>query len=218
MAEIPAVLLTLLFPPVCLGCGLLLRSGAPASLPLCLRCEAEHLPLPPPEGPPPEIAAVHAYGGPLLRALARLKFHGQVAWAGPLGAVLASSPVLREPWDAIVPVPLHRDRLRRRGFNQAALLAHHARRRLPAPRPPLRPGWLVRVRATPEQHRLPAAARHDNLRDAFVAPRPERVAGRRVLLVDDVTTTGATLRAARGALCSAGAAQVGALALLRTLA
>jgi len=213
------VLLDLLFPPVCLGCGLLLRAKAPVHLPLCLSCGLEHEPLPPEARHHQGIWAIHAYGGPLLRALTRLKFQRQTAWAGPLGATLSASPVLDDPrWDAIVPVPLHPSRLRERGFNQSVLLARHARRYLARRGPPLRPGWLSRVRATAPQHLLPAADRHQNLRGAFAARQPASVAGRRILLVDDVTTTGATLAAAQQALRAAGAAEVGALALLRALA
>jgi ComF family protein len=212
------MLLALVFPPVCPGCGLLLRPAVPPTLPLCLRCAREHVVLPPDATLRDGIWAVHAYAGPLLRALARLKFHRQPAWAGPLGAVLSASPVLHHGWDALVPVPLHPARLRERGYNQAVLLARFARRRLPSPRPPLEPSWLVRSRATAPQHRLPAAQRRQNLHGAFAVPRPALVRGRRVLLVDDVTTTGATLLAARTALMAAGAAEVGALALLRTLA
>jgi ComF family protein len=212
------MLLSLLFPPVCPGCGLLLRAGVCPTLPLCRGCAREHVMLPPDAIERDAIWAVHAYAGPLLRALARLKFHGQPAWAGPLGAVLSASPVLLRGWDALIPVPLHPARLRERGYNQAALLARFARRCLPSPRPPLRPGWLVRPRATAPQHRLPAADRRENLRGAFAVPRPALVQGGRVLLIDDVTTTGATLAAARTALQTAGAAEVGALALLRTLA
>jgi ComF family protein len=218
------MLLSLFFPPVCLGCGLLLRRDAPPTLPLCRACARAHVCLPPHAILQGGIWAVHAYAGPLLRALARLKFHGQPAWAGPLGAVLSTSPVLAHGWDAIVPVPLHPARLRQRGYNQAALLCRFARGHLGhlghlgSPRPPLRAGWLVRLRATATQHRLPAADRRENLRGAFTVPSPARVRGRRVLVVDDVTTTGATLDAARDALAAAGAAEVGALALLRTLA
>lgn len=212
------MLLSLLFPPVCLGCGVLLRREASPTLPLCRGCAREHVPLPPAAVVQGDIWAVHAYAGPLLRALGRLKFHGQPAWAGPLGAVLSTSPVLRRPWDAIIPVPLHPSRLRSRGYNQAALLCRFARGWLPSPRPPLWPRGLARPRATAPQHRLPAAERRDNLRGAFTVPRPALVRGRRVLVVDDVTTTGATLCAARQALVAAGAAEVGALALLRTLA
>lgn len=212
------VLLSLLFPPVCLGCGLLLRRGASTTLPLCLDCTAEHEPLPPDRTVCDRIAAVHAYGGPLLRALHRLKFHGQPAWAGPLGATLAASPTLRQGWDAVVPIPLHPRRLRERGYNQAALLARHARRQQGRPRPAIRPRWLARIRCTAAQHRLPAEARQANLHGAFAVRCPSDVRGHRILLIDDVTTTGATFRAAREALYAAGAAEVGALALLRTLA
>lgn len=218
MDEIHGVPWPLLFPPVCVGCGLLLRPDAPASVPLCRHCELDHVPLPPELRHQSGITAVHGYGGPVLAALLRLKFHGQTAWAGPLGRVLAHSPVLTRGWDAVVPVPLHRARLRARGFNQAVLLARHARHAVSRPRPPVRAGWLVRVRDTPAQHHLPAPARLQNLRGAFAVPHPSRVAGKRLLLVDDVTTTGATLHAAMGALEAAGAASVGALALLRTLA
>ena len=214
----PAMLLSLLFPPVCLGCGLLLRREASPTLPLCRGCAREHVTLPPDAVVQDDIWAVHAYAGPLLRALARLKFHGQPAWAGPLGTVLSTSPVLRQGWDAIVPVPLHPARVRQRGYNQSLLLARFARARLPSPRPPLRHGLLARPHATMPQHRLPASERHENLRGAFSVPRPALVRGRRLLVLDDVTTTGATLRAARQALAAAGAAEVGALALLRTLA
>lgn len=220
-ADKAAVLLRMLFPPTCLGCGLLLRAHAPDDLPLCRRCALDHIPLPPWARHQDGIGALHGYGGPLLSALSKLKFHGQTAFAGPLGATLAASPLLHASWDAVVPVPLHPSRYRQRGYNQSALLARHAVRELPhAPhvRPRVRPRWLARIRATSPQHRLPAASRRDNVQGAFAVPRPADVAGRKILLVDDVTTTGATLAAARTALRHAGAATVGALALLRALA
>jgi len=77
---------------------------------------------------------------------------------------------------------------------------------------------LRRRRATPPQTDLSLTRRLENVRGAFVAPEPEKAEGRRILVVDDVTTTGATLRACVAALEEAGASEVGALALLRTLA
>lgn len=114
-------------------------------------------------------------------------------------------------WDALVPVPLHWSRRWRRGFNQAEVLARAVGRRhgLSVQRRLLR-----RVRATPPQHG-DAGSRRRNLRDAFAVPCIERCAGSRLLLIDDVFTTGATANACAAALRSAGAAAVGVLTLAR---
>ena len=214
-------MLDLLFPPVCLGCRRLLR-GDPA-LPLCSLCLAEHEPLPPAQRRVDGVEAVHAYAGPLACAVAALKFDGQLELAGPLGRLLAGAELLARPWDAVVPVPLHPWRALLRGYNQAALLArwalHHRLDHRPGPgisAAPLRPRLLRRVRATAPQTAQDAAARRDNLRGAFVgAPA---AADRRILVIDDVTTTGATLAACLAALRAAGAREVAGLALLRALA
>lgn len=209
--------LDLLFPPICVGCGVLLHERTQPDTPLCGRCGLDHQPLPPWARLRHGVSAVHGYDGPLRRALHRLKFRGEVAWAGPLGASLATSPRWHDPWHAVVPIPLHPERQAKRGYNQSALLARHAAHHHRVHGPPLRPQWLRRQKATEPQHRLPAAERPSNVHQAFVVPQPRKVAGRRVLLVDDVTTTGATLAAARTALLAAGATQVGALALFRAL-
>ena len=113
--------------------------------------------------------------------------------------------------DFVVPVPLAPSRERQRGYNQARLLAAEVARRLDLP---LDTGVLIRLRDTPPQTSLPRARRLQNVRGAFRALR--KLSGARILLVDDVTTTGATIEAAARALRRRGAVWVGALALART--
>ncbi len=112
----------------------------------------------------------------------------------------------------IVPVPLHPSRLRQRGYNQATLLARKLERHTGLP---LDEKALIRVRHTPSQMRLDAEARRQNVMGAFHCPG-EQIAGRRVLVVDDVCTTGATLAACADALRASGATTVQALTLART--
>ena len=147
---------------------------------------------------------------PLARAVRALKFHGHRAAAASLGAALAT--VLPLPADATVaPVPLHPARLRERGYNQALLLARAVARTAQLR---LAPRALVRLRPTPPQARLDAAARRVNLADAFAAP--ERLDGATVVLVDDVLTTGVTADACARTLRAAGAAAVVVLTVGRT--
>jgi predicted amidophosphoribosyltransferase len=168
---------------------------------------------------------VLAYGGAVTEALLRFK-HGRVRAHGPLlGAFLAPSLVraLTGAGDetVVLPVPLHPRRLRARGFNQALDLARAglARARGQA-------GWpgrgvslacdgLVRVRDTDRLGHGSPAARRQALAGAFAVPRPSRVRGRRVLLVDDVLTTGATAAEATRTLLAAGATDVRVIALAR---
>lgn len=123
----------------------------------------------------------------------------------------APTDLMERRWHAVVPVPLHWLRRWRRGFNQAEVLARAVGRRYGLA---VQPRCLARVRPTPPQHG-DAAARRRNVRDAFGVRRPERIAGKRLLLVDDVFTTGATANACATALRDAGAAAVGVLTLAR---
>jgi ComF family protein len=173
--------------------------------------------------PPPPIGAAGAAGpfeGALRDAIHRLKYahHGELA--GSLGRLLAASvpralPALTPEGASdvvVVPVPLYPARLVARGFNPAARLAAEVAAALGAP---LAARAVARVRDTPAQAGLDAAARRANVRGAFGVTRAADVAGRRCLLVDDVVTTGATAAACAAALLDAGGREVLLLALAR---
>lgn len=180
-----------------------------AERPLCQRCREtdDHF----------EAArAVLLYrDGGIARAAILLCKHGRrVGLLQHLAALLAAeapADLMQRAWDAAVPVPLHWRRRWRRGFNQAEALARAVGRRHGLP---VEQRCLVRLRATPPQHG-DAAARRRNVRDAFAVRRAARIAGKRLLLVDDVFTTGATANACAAALLAAGAAAVGVLTLAR---
>jgi ComF family protein len=136
-----------------------------------------------------------------------LKYHGRPALADALGAEMAAAlPAAWRRPDLVLEVPLHPARLRERGYNQSAALADALADALGAPR---LPGAMRRTRATAPQARLGPAQRRANLEGAFAIERPACLRGRRVLLVDDVITTGATLDAALAALHDAGAVAAG---------
>ena len=160
------------------------------------------------------VAAVD-YAYPWVDALADFKFRADPGWAGTLATLMRSTPWVEpamEAADRVLPVPLSVQRLGERGFNQSALLA----RRLAGVK--VDTGTLLRLHATEAQSSLPRAQRLRNLQGAF-AMEPGRAAalrGQRVVLVDDVMTTGATLHAAALALREAGAAHITAVVLART--
>lgn len=150
----------------------------------------------------PSIIRRHKYG--LDQSLAR-------ALADCLGDAM---PLAENDYDVIIPVPLHLSRLRWRGFNQAALLGAAISTRLARP---LDVTTLVRTRATAPQTAQDHRQRQLNVRRAFAVRRPQRVANRRVLLVDDVMTTGATADECARTLIAAGARRVDVLTLARAL-
>jgi ComF family protein len=160
------------------------------------------------------------YRDGMREAIHALKYGRRPVLATPLGRLLAAvgpevAPVALRDWtDGLVPVPLHPARHAERGFNQAELLAVPCAARW---RCRLVTRALVRVRATVPQADLDADARRANVRDAFAVVRPAEVRDRRLLLVDDVLTTGATVAAAARALRAAGAAAVGVLTLARVV-
>jgi ComF family protein len=192
-------------PPLCRRCGDPLATWRAISEDQrhCARCR-DH------QGAVSSARAVGAYDGPLRAILHALKYERRQSLARPLARLMKDSAGgILAGIDLVVPVPLHRRRRRARGFNQAEALASH----LGLP-------WtnaLRRRRATLSQTDLPAARRRANVRDAFAVRREDQVDRLRVLLVDDVSTTGATLDACAQVLRRAGAAEVRALTAARVV-
>jgi ComF family protein len=230
--------LGLLYPPTCIGCGA--ATGEPHGLcPVCwsgLRlierpyCERLGTPFavdlgmpllsPAAIADPPvfERARAAAHYDGIARALVhRLKYGDRLELAEALGAMMvrAGAELLAEA-DLIVPVPLHRLRLWRRRFNQAVALGGVISARSGIRCDPL---LLARIKRTRQQVGLTRAQRQQNLQGAFRVPdeAKARASGKRILLVDDVLTTGSTANAASRALLRAGAARVDVLAFARVV-
>lgn len=190
------------FPKECVGC----RTTGTF---LCDDCLGSVHPAPPCEHA--FIRAVFDYRNPVIkRATWRLKYENARPIARPfapylydeiLGAISDNLSLSVSEKFLLVPIPLHTSRLRERGYNQSELLARELLKLDSAGLFELAPDLLVRSRATkPQARNEKRAVRIDNLRDAFVCPAPERIRGRIVILIDDVTTTGATLLEAKRAL------------------
>lgn len=233
-------LLDVLYPPVCLVCGteqadplcpVCRREIEPIPRPYCDRCgipiSADRLVCVSceTEGEPPFAwsQAMGRYAGALRQAIHRLKYEQKTGLALPLGRLLAhsldspSSPLLSAclpsslpAFEAVVPVPLHPSRLRKRGYNQAELLARVVAEER---------GWnldtrgLRRIRRTQTQTALSPAERAANVQGAFTARSPLYFSGQSVLLVDDVLTTTATMRECAKVVQEAGAKRVCIVAL-----
>lgn len=230
--------LAVLIAPSCAACGASLEE--PTRGPVCARCWDTIVPITPPCCPTcgdplatwrataiasnrcarcrrigpllTRACAIGPYEGSLRAIVHALKYGARQTIARPLAARMrgAGAGILTGA-DAAVPVPLHPSRERTRGFNQARELARHLGL-------PLVDG-LRRVRNTAAQADLPAARRHANVRGAFmVSDRERRFDGSILVLVDDVSTTGATLNACAAALLAAGAREVRAITAARAVA
>jgi ComF family protein len=219
-SAVTASLLDIAFPACCAGCSdegealcprcrrrldvrLELPAGAPVGLP-------SPLPL-----PLAQLEWCAPFSGPVRMALHGLKYAGERRLAVPLAAAVASRwSAAGAGGEVLVPVPVHADRARRRGYDQAVLLAAETSRLLGLP-------WLralERRRNTQPQFDLGRTARRTNVAGAFAVAGPmeaDRIRGRWVVLVDDVVTTGSTLVACAEALYEAGATAVSAVTVAR---
>jgi len=230
-------LLDLLFPPLCHACRsfipqageLLICPGCLDKVsfvlsPLCTVCGA---PFATERGADHTCGACLAHpsayscrsaamlAGPVQELIHRFKYGGRVHLAQPLGVLTAAALMdfgREAAPELIVPVPLHRKRLRQRGYNQSQLLGKVLEKQWGAP---LEIGNLRRIRWTEPQTGLDAGDRVSNVRGAFAVKDAGRLQGKRVLLVDDVLTTGSTMRECAEALREAGVAAVCAVTVAR---
>jgi len=222
VGRLTAAALDLAFPAACAGCG---REGAPLCN-SCLPALDARLGLPggTPMGMPADLPApllqlewCAPFAGPVRAALHDLKYRGERRLAEPLGAAIARRwACVGSGAQVVVPVPVHAERERHRGYDQAALIAAGAARRLGLPFA----NALERGRATVAQFELGRDQRAANVAGAFRLRGSDQrfaaaIAGRWVLLVDDVVTTGATLAACATALERSGARAVSAIAVAR---
>jgi ComF family protein len=244
MAGLPAVirqLLHLVLPVVCTACGVRLSDDPvpffcrtcwsrirPLDGPMCARCgrpfpsqvaltySPTHLCGPCRKRRPAYTQAwsLYAYAPPLQDAIRLFKYHGKVILATALGDLMCAALRRAPDADVLMPVPLHPSRLREREYNQAILLADRLNRQLGLP---LSYDNLVRVRRTDPQTDLSRSARLKNLRRSFAVRRPAEVKGKRILLIDDVLTTGTTVNECAKTLRKAGAADVYVGTLARTM-
>jgi ComF family protein len=199
--------------PLCPRCGIMFQSRVGADH-LCGRCLER--------APPFHMArAALVYDRSTVDIIHCYKYRGKTRLAAPLGTFLWHT--FARDWvgrtvDLVLPVPLHRRRLRRRGFNQSDLLLREWQTQMhPAAMPPMGTGVLERTRTAAPQAGLGRRERESNIRGVFTVRRPELVDGRNILLVDDVITTGATAGECARVLLASGAARVDVLALARVI-
>ncbi len=195
--------------PRCPGCAAGYPSAAALSHSPQHRCFACH------DAPPLFVRAItpFVYEGAIAKAIHLFKYEKKTTLAAPL-ARLVLEDLRGVDADCVTAIPLHPGRLRMREFNQSLLLARQVARALLLP---LLIDVLSRIRETPPQVGLSKKARHDNVRNAFRVDRLDAVRGRKILLMDDVYTTGATLKEGAQTLILGGALEVTVATVARTV-
>jgi competence protein ComFC len=194
-------------PPRCSSCGLPFQNLENTAEYLCGDCTLQL----------PAFSGARAFGyytGELSRLIQAFKFHGRRNLVGLLTPLLVGTFFEnwnRRDFDLVVPVPLHSKRRRKRGYNQSELLARSLARQIALPCVPC----LVRTRATIPQVGLSDSQRKENVRKAFRCRHSGRISKQRILLIDDVMTTGATVSSAAQALVEEGAQRVSVLTVAR---
>jgi competence protein ComFC len=199
----------LLYPPQCIGCKRHVGSV------MCQDCQSTLTPVPPvieADSPLSERRATAEFNGVIQQAIHELKYSGRRAYADALGQRLLTE-LLRSNWQPtlLVAIPLHSNRQRERGFNQSALLGSYLSMRTGIP---FLSSAVRRVRDTRPQVGLKRQDRQQNVAGAFEADAI-LVQGQSVIVIDDVYTTGATVRECASALLDAGASKVWALTVAR---
>jgi len=192
--------------PLCPGCGKPYPAGEDH---FCEDCLLGHFAF-------DRARAIFIYREPVKSLLLSLKFGGKMTGLATLGTLATQAglaTLFAEP-DLVLPVPLHIQRLRSRGFNQSLLLARTC---FTGWKNKISPDLLLRLQATRPQTSLSGKARRTNLRGAFAVSRPQEIMGKRILLVDDIFTTGSTLHECAKILRQTGALQIEAFTLARTL-
>lgn len=188
--------------PICPACGRILPEPAAS----CAICSSHPLPL-------QTIRAAVVFEGFIPNVIHQMKYNGLFALAHPLADIMVAAwSRWQSHVDLVMPVPLHSQRQRKRGYNQSELLVKRFCQRLDLPQDTQS---LRRTRATPPQVGLNAVERRANVQDAFTIISTEGLVGRHILLVDDVCTTGSTLSAVAEVLLAAGAASVSAYCVAR---
>ena len=229
VAKLKGIALDLFFPQWCIGCGKMgdficrscCQSLAPITPPICPRCGR-----PQPGGTlcpdcvnwEAEIDGIRSpfrFDGVIQQAIHQLKYQNLRALTSPLANLLRDYLIANPlPVEVLVPVPLHRKRLRERGYNQSSLLARELSKLIDLP---VVGNCLIRQQHTPPQARAPNVAERQSNVDGAFACGDQRLRNKQVLLIDDVSTSGATLNACAAALKAAGATSVWGLVMAREI-